>query len=103
MILTCHIDDVRALPAPPPVRRPELTVGGGRIVFPVELSAGDRLVFKGMKDCWVQSGPKGRRQPVRPEGKPATLTPGPNRVTLGFGADSPKAFRVTVSLAKLYP
>ncbi len=101
--VTCHIDDVRALPAAPPVQRPELTVAEKRIVFPVELSAGDRLVFKGMKDCWVQSGPKGQREAVRPEGKSATLTPGDNRVTLNFGADSPQAFRVTVSLAKLYP
>ena len=100
--VTCHIDDVRALPAAPPVKRPELTVAGKRIVFPVELSAGDRLVFKGPKDCWVQSGPKGQREAVRPEGKPAMLSPGPNQVTLGFGAGSPQQFRMTVSLAKAY-
>ena len=100
--VTCHIDDVRALPATQAIKRPELTVAGRRLVFPVELSAGDRLVFRGVRDCRVYRKSQAEPETVRPEGAAPTLAAGVNPVTLALGPGSPEQFRMTASLVKSY-
>jgi len=100
--VTCYVDDVRVLPEPPALEGPTLTIGDRRIVFPVSLSAGDRVIYAGPDDCRLyRAGTKTATQ-VRPEGEPPTLKPGFNPVTFGLGPKAPRPFRLTVSLAKVY-
>ena len=80
----------------------ELTVAGRRVRFPVELSAGDRLVFKGMDDCRVYRRLGGEAEVVSPEGRVPRLAPGRNAVALALGEGAPEEFRLTVSLMKRY-
>ncbi len=100
--VTCYVDDVRALPETQGIERPELTVGGRRIVFPVELSVGDRLVFKGVEDFRLYRKLGGEPERMRPEGTPPVLRPGLNPVTFALGPNSPEQFRIAVSLVKEY-
>jgi len=100
--VTCYVDEVRALPRVAGLKRPELTVGGQRLVFPVELSTGDRLVYRSLIDCHVyRSAPPGA-EALRPEGTELTLKPGRNPVKFTVDPTSPKQFRATVSLVKSY-
>jgi hypothetical protein len=100
--VTCYVDDVRALPAIQVIERAELTGAGQRIVFPVELSVGDRLVFKGAEDCRLYRKLEAEPEAIRPAGAPPMLRPGLNPVTFALGPDSPAQFRIAVSLVKEY-
>ena len=84
------------------VRNPQLAIGTQRLVFPAELSPGDRLVFDGSK-CRVHRKTGSEPEWIQPQGVPATLQPGRNRVVLSFGSDLPPEFRIAVSLVKHYP
>jgi serine-type D-Ala-D-Ala carboxypeptidase len=86
----------------PALRNPELTIGRQHLVFPAELSTGDRLVFDGSK-CRLYRKTNSEPEWIQPQGAPATLQPGRNRVVLSFGSDLPPQFRVAVSLVKHYP
>ncbi len=98
--VTCHVDDVRALPALEGVKRPALTIGGREIVFPVEMAAGDRLVLDGAGNCALHRG-RGS-ETVVPEGKWPKLKAGPNAVKFALDPTSAERYQVTVSLAKTY-
>ncbi len=100
--VTCHVDEIRALPAPEPLRSPTLTVAGTPIRFPVAMNAGDRLVFKSPEDCRLRRR-SGAVETVKPEGPAPRLRPGRNPVTFSFGDPRPDEFRVVVSLATVYP
>jgi len=100
--VTCHVDEIRALPPPEPLRDPVLTVAGKPIRFPVALSAGDRVVFKGMDDCRLYRK-SGEMEPVKLEGAAPRLSPGRNPVVFSLPNTRPKEFRVLVSLVKVYP
>jgi len=78
-----------------------LTVGTQRLLFPAELSQGDRLVLDGSR-CRLHRRTNADVEWIQPQGTPATLEPGRNRVLLSFGS-APPQFRVAVSLVKHYP
>ena len=80
----------------------QLTIGNQRLVFPAELSTGDRLVFDG-RDCRLYRKGKGEPQRFRPQGAGAALQGGRNVVVLSFGTDAPPELRVAVSLVRHYP
>ncbi len=73
--VTCYVDEIRAVPAIAGLRNPTLTIGGKRLVFPAELSTGDRLVFDGSK-CRLHRGAKAELEWIQPQGGPVTLEPG---------------------------
>jgi len=100
--VTCHIDDIRALPRTSPICNPTLTVSGQPVTFPVQLFAGDRLVFNDMDDCRLYREVAGQPETVRPTGVAPTLMPGRNSVTLTLGPDSADEFRLLASLVKNY-
>ncbi len=100
--VTCCVDEVRAVPAIAGLRNPVLTVGGQRLVFPAELSSGDRLVFDGSR-CRVHRRTATELEWIEPQGGPVTLQPGRNRVVLSFDTDLLPQFRVAASLVKHYP
>ncbi|NOZ23652.1 MAG: hypothetical protein GXP25_21460 [Planctomycetes bacterium] len=100
--VTCYVDDIRAVKDRFDLYDPELTVAGRRIVLPCKLAEGDRLVFKGMDDCRLYRRWQGTPEKIAPQGDAPQLKPGKNPVTFGFGPKSPKRFRVTVGLAKVY-
>jgi hypothetical protein len=102
--VTCWVDEIRALPtlARQSLRNPQLTVGGKRLLFPTELSAGDRLVFDGTR-CRVHRPGKPELEWIQPTGGPLMLSPGRTAVSFAFDAELPPEFRVGVSLVKHYP
>jgi hypothetical protein len=79
----CYLSPIRALPTvKTKLCNPAVTVGGKRIVFPVEVESGCYLEFRSMDDCKLH-GPKGELlADVRPQGEVPTLEPGENQVTL---------------------
>ena len=99
--VTCYVDEIRAVPAIAGLRNPVLTIGGKRLVFPAELSTGDRLVFDGGK-CRLHRRAAAELEWIQPQGGPVTLEPGRNRVVLSFDADLLPQFRVAASLVKHY-
>ena len=81
---------------------PAFTVAGRRVVFPVSMSAGDRLVFRNMQDCRLHPKGEGNPRTVTPEGSAPQLEPGLNRVRLDAAPGSPKELHITASLVKVY-
>ncbi len=100
--VTCHMDDLRGLPAPERLRNPELRVDGSGVVVPVELGVGDRLVFRNMNDCRVYRRGVGVAETVRPEGKQPVVRPGSQEVTFALAEGNPERFRLSVGLVKDY-
>jgi hypothetical protein len=100
--VTCYVDEVRAVPAIAGLRNPALTIGGKRLVFPVELSTGDRLVFDGSR-CRLHRKAQADLEWIQPQGGPVTLEPGRNRAVLSFDSGLLPQFRVAASLVKHYP
>ena len=100
--VSCYVDDVRAVPTIGGLRNPEVVVGTRRLVFPVELAIGDRLVFDGRASCRLYRKAKPEPELIEPQGGPLTLQPGRNSVGLFFGTDLLPQFRVAVSLVKHY-
>jgi hypothetical protein len=98
----CYVDEIRALRRPEPLRNPALTVAGERILFPIAMHAGDRLVFKAMHDCRLYRA-SGAVDEVTPQGSAPRLRGGRNRVAFSLPPQGPRRFRVAVSLAKVYP
>ena len=72
------------------------------MVFPVDLSVGDRLVFRDMRDCVLYRRGRVEAQPVRPVGRKPRLEPGHNDVLLDFAEGSPRAMRVRAAITKVY-
>ena len=79
-----------------------LTVAGRKITFPVGMSVGDRLVYKGRGDCKLLGRGGTAKAKVEPTGSPPRLRPGRNRVEFGLASDPPAAFGVRVEVAKVY-
>ena len=100
--VTCEVDDIRALGEPGRLARPVFSVGGRALVFPVDLSVGDRLVFRDMRDCVLYRRGRVEAQPVRPVGRKPRLEPGHNDVLLDFAEGSPRAMRVRAAITKVY-
>ena len=99
--VTCLVDDIRALRYAATLRRPVLTVGDARVVFPVDLARGDRLRFDA-EGCSVTRKAAAGPVPVRAEGRLPQLRAGKNSVELTLGPGGPEQFRVMLLLAKRY-
>lgn len=66
--VSCYVDDVRAVPTIGGLRNPEVVVGTRRLVFPVELAIGDRLVFDGRASCRLYRKAKPEPELIEPQG-----------------------------------
>lgn len=100
--VSCRIDEIRALRDPQVLRHPSLSLRGTRILFPVTLAPGERLVYRGPDDCAVY-GPDGVRQrSVKPRGTMPTLKPGRNAIAFGVAPGSARTFSVQVRTDKVY-
>jgi hypothetical protein len=100
--VTCYIDDIRGLRDPSGLRRPWLSVGGKRVLFPVTLSPGERLEAAG-RTCRVYAADGSLREEVKLKGALPRLKPGPNRIAFDADAGKAHAYQVRVRLTKLYP
>ena len=100
--VSCYLDEIRALPAAAALRDPSLTVGGKRLLFPVAMSAGDRLVYAGTGAARLYRRGAAEAEAIQPQGVTLTLKGGKNTVMLAFGAGAPPPYRATVSLVKHY-
>lgn len=100
--VTCYVDDLRALGEPGAIRHPTLALAGRKVVFPVSLSAGERLVYQGPRDGLLYAREGTLKQHVQPIGGLPPLQPGRNRIVFGLGAGSPGDFQVRVLTTKVY-
>ena len=82
------------------LRDPQLNVGRQKIVFPVVLSAGDRLVYDGFAGCRVYRQDKPGPEAIQPRGTPLSLKPGRNTVRFMAAAGSDPEFRAVLTLVK---
>ena len=80
--VTCYLSPIRALPLlKATLRRPAVTIGGRKIVFPTEIESGCYLGFRSMLDCKLY-GPQGELiREVTPEGDVPILEAGENTIT----------------------
>lgn len=99
--VTCYVDEIRLLREVEPLANPELTIAGKPIRFPVAMSAGDRLVYKGLDDCRLYRA-SGEFERVRPDGTSPRLAAGRNEVKFALPGKVPDEFRLSLSLEKQY-
>ncbi len=99
--VTCHVDELRALPRAAVVRSPSLEIGARRVVFPLALAAGDRIRWDGGSRCVVRRSPGGATEEVAVEGSLPRLRPGVSPVALGI-EEAGDGFRLEVALVKDY-
>jgi hypothetical protein len=78
----CIVSPIKALPiVKTTIRNPSITIGGQKIVFPVEITSGSYLEFYGPDNCKLY-GPDGAFiSTVKPQGSAPVLVPGNNKVT----------------------
>jgi len=100
--VACLVDDIRALREPAALRKPSLAVGSRKVVFPVSLAAGERLVYQGTGDCRLYARDGTLKATRRPTGGPLTLAPGSNRVVFGLAGTGGGDFQVRVMATKVY-
>ncbi|OGV69646.1 MAG: hypothetical protein A3K19_00010 [Lentisphaerae bacterium RIFOXYB12_FULL_65_16] len=84
------------------MRSPQLVIGTQRLVFPVDVSAGDRIVLDGQGRCRLHRQAALEPELIQVQGAPATLKSGRTGVVFSFSTDSPPPFRAAVSLIKHY-
>lgn len=89
---TVRLGPIKALPLRSvTLKHPSIAVGGGRIVFPVEMPTGSYLEFDSLRDCKLY-GPNGSlKAEVKPTGDVPTLEQGRNEIT--FRCEGPKDVR----------
>ena len=103
----CYIDDVRALRDPTLLRNPFLEVAGQKIVFPVAIKPGQRLVYGDTNLCTLFEGDGTKSQEAKPRGALPALKPGKNRITFGMdlgagGNQTSTAFQLRIQTTKTY-
>ncbi|MCK5801848.1 MAG: hypothetical protein KAI66_03400, partial [Lentisphaeria bacterium] len=97
----CRIDDVRGLRKSVALANPTVTVSGKTLVFPVSLSAKDRLVYNGDScEVFVAGAKKGKA--VTPAGALPKLHPGRNSIEVGVSGAPPEAFRMRATVTASY-
>jgi hypothetical protein len=80
---TCYLSPIRAIPtARTKLRNPAITMGGKRIVFPVEIESGSYLEFRSAADCRLYGSGGEMIAGVKVEGEVPVLESGENQVTL---------------------
>ncbi len=99
--VTCHVDDIRALPRVEMVRNPSLAIGERRVVFPVSLAAGDVLRWDGGRTAIVRRAAGAGGETVAVEGALPPLARGVTPVMLDL-EHAGEGFRVEVGLVKDY-
>jgi len=100
--VTCYVDGLRAWRAAGALENPTLALANRRIVFPVSLLPGERLVYRGRGDCTRYGREGSLKQRVKPTGGLPPLKPGRNRLVFSLGGESPRDFQVRVLTTKVY-
>jgi hypothetical protein len=95
----CLVSPIKALPmVKNTLRNPSITIGGKKIVFPVEMTSGSYIEYFSADDCKLY-GPDGALiSTIKPQGAAPVLVPGKNKVTFsctGQAGFTPRA-NVTV-------
>lgn len=95
----CIVSPIKALPmVTTTLRNPSITIGGKKIVFPVEMTSGSYIEYFSPDDCKLYGPNGGLISTVKPQGSAPVLVPGKNRVTFsctGQAGFTPRA-NVTV-------
>jgi hypothetical protein len=78
----CLVSPIKALPmVKTTLRNPSITIGGKKIVFPVEMTSGSYIEYFSQDDCKLY-GPDGALiSIVKPQGSAPVIVPGKNKVT----------------------
>ncbi|MCS7253822.1 MAG: hypothetical protein RMK18_09265 [Armatimonadota bacterium] len=77
-----------------------ISINGKRVIFPVSLRAGDKLLYKSPHECVILT--KDGEKLVKPKGGVIRLRPGRNRLRVLFDTDGVEGFQVRVIMAKVY-
>lgn len=95
----CYIGPIKALPhVTTKLVHPSVTLGGRKLIFPIELESGYYIDFRSMTDCKIY-GPKGEVvREVKPQGEVPILKAGGNRVEFNCGVDSSVSARANVTV-----
>ncbi|MCC6823618.1 MAG: hypothetical protein IT579_23085 [Verrucomicrobia subdivision 3 bacterium] len=95
----CYIGPIKALPhVTTKLVNPSVTLGGRKLIFPIELESGYYIDFRSMTDCKIYS-PKGEVvREVKPQGEVPILKAGENRVEFNCGVDSSVSARANVTV-----
>lgn len=64
----CLLDGLKVLAEPTRTTNPVLLVNGARILFPVQMKPGDRLVMRSAQDCWLYPSGTQDKIKVAPQG-----------------------------------
>lgn len=85
---TCALSPIKALPlVTAKIKNPAITIGGAKIVFPIEMASGSYLELSAIDDCKLY-GPAGNLiQAVQPQGSTPVLKHAANTIT--FSCDGP--------------
>lgn len=95
----CYLSPVQALPlVSAKLVRPAVSIGGQRIVFPVEIESGCYLECQSAEDCYLY-GPQGQRlRSVVPEGDLPSLEAGANEIRFACGDPAGASPRANVTV-----
>ena len=99
---TCFLDDIRALRDPTQLRNPSLQIAGAKVVLPVTLQPGQRLVYRSGDGCKTYDADGNAIRTVKPTGTVPSLKPGKNRLIFDLDVGGAKALRVRVQTTKTY-
>ncbi|OGV69143.1 MAG: hypothetical protein A3K19_15545 [Lentisphaerae bacterium RIFOXYB12_FULL_65_16] len=98
----CCLDDIRGLRDAARILNPSVSIAEQKLVFPVALGAGDRLLFRQGKDCKLFAVGSKEPKDVILDGTPPMLRPGPNHIQIGLADPAPTEFQLRAWVTKVY-
>ncbi|MFA6472272.1 MAG: hypothetical protein WCU00_09560, partial [Candidatus Latescibacterota bacterium] len=95
----CMVSPIKALPmVKTTLRNPSITIGGKKIVFPVEMTSGSYIEYFSPDDCKLY-GPNGELiSTVKPQGSAPVLVAGKNKVTFSCTGQAGYTPRANVTI-----
>lgn len=95
--IKCYLGAIKALPVlKVKLRNPAVTVGGQRLIFPVELESGDYIEYEGTGEGIVRNERGEIIARVKPQGAAANLAAGDN--ALSFTCEGPTEYQTRASV-----
>jgi hypothetical protein len=95
----CFLSPIKALPlVEEKITNPSITIGGKKIVFPVEMKTGCFIEFYSMTDCKLYNPDGTLNREVQPQGDIPVLEAGQNQIKFDCGVEPKVRARASVTL-----